>query len=42
MVVQVLASEQEKREQTKLTILGVWQEMVRRCSWLSQHTEADS
>ena len=26
--VQVLVSEQEKREQTKLIILGVWQEMV--------------
>ena len=26
--IQVLASEQEKKDQPKLTILGIWQEMV--------------
>ncbi len=28
---QVLASDQEKRDQPKLTVLGVWQEMVCVC-----------
>ncbi len=33
---QVLVSEQEKREQAKLTVLGIWQEMV--CNLLAEFT----